>query len=252
MVKGVSIKFKSYSETVPRFLELIKMDNEIKKYDKIVLKPTIKNSQSVNTNAEFLEQVLQFCLKNKAPGAKIVIAEGADGEDTMELFDKLGYRDISERHSVGLVDLNKAEVTEIENNGFQKFDSIMFPKILTESFVISLPTLGEDLETEISGSLSGMLGAFPSKHYTGFFSSSKNKIRKWPIKYSIHDILKCKMPDFSIIDASAKGFILAGNPLDIDKQAAKILGKDWKSIAHLRLVDESFSPKVKDNLEMLF
>ena len=73
----------------------------------------------------------------------------------------------------------------------------------------------------------------------------KNKIRKWPIKYSIHDILKCKMPNFAIIDASKQGYILAGLPIEIDKQAVKLLGTDWKSVAHLKLVDESFSKPVK-------
>lgn len=251
MARGVSIKFKSYSETVPRFLELIKLDAEIKKYDKIVLKPTIKDSKSTNTNVEFAEEILKFCVNHKEPGAKIVIAEGSDGEDTTELFDQLGYRALSEKYSVGLVDLNNSDVQEIKNNRFQKFDSIMYPKILLDSFVISIPALSEDPETEISASSSGMLGAFPSKHYAGFFSRGKSKIRKWPIKYSIHDILRCKIPEFAIMDASAQGFILAGQPLDVDKQAVKLLGKDWKSIAHLKLIDETFTDKKNRELEDL-
>jgi hypothetical protein len=31
----------------------------------------------------------------------------------------------------------------------------------------------------------------------------------------------------------------------MDKQAAKVLGLDWKNIPHLRLVDESFSSSKK-------
>ena len=92
-----------------------------------------------------------------------------------------------------------------------------------------------------------MLGAFPADYYSGFFSSKKSKIRKHPIKYSIHDILKCKMPDFTIIDASEKGIILAGRPLEMDKQAARLLEKDWKSISHLRLVDETFAEEGDKN-----
>ena len=51
------------------------------------------------------------------------------------------------------------------------------------------------------------------------------------------------MPDLAIIDASAKGSLLAGQPLEMDKQAARLLGKEWKSIQHLKLLDESFSPR---------
>ena len=85
-----------------------------------------------------------------------------------------------------------------------------------------------------------MLGAFPANNYKGFFSRTKSKIRKWPIKYAIHDVLKCKVPDFAIMDSSEKGVILAGLPHEIDKQAAKLLALDWKDIGHLKLIEESF------------
>ena len=101
-----------------------------------------------------------------------------------------------------------------------------------------MPKAVEHEETGISGSLSSMLGAFPSSHYSGFFSSTKNKIRKWPLKFSIHDIVKCKMPELALIDASHHGFILAGQPLETDKHAAKLLGKNWKEVAHLKLIDD--------------
>jgi len=118
--------------------------------------------------------------------------------------------------------------------------------LLKNSFVVSLPYLRDDEELELAGSLSNMIGAFPAGPYTGFFSSIKNKIRKWPIKYSVHDILKCKVPDFAIIDASDNGVILAGQALEMDKQASKLLGIDWKEVGYIKLVDESFSEKDKD------
>lgn len=247
MAKGVSIKFRSYSETIPKFLSLIKLDNELKKHNKIVLKPSLKNSSSKNTDARFVEQILQFCLLNKDPESKVFIAEGSDGEDTEDLFDKLGYRTLSEKYAVGLIDLNSTDVESIEKpQDFIKFDKIMYPKILLESFVISLPALSEDSETEMAGSLSNMLGAFSSSYYKGIFSKMKNKIRKWPIKYSIHDVLKCKVPEFTIVDASERGLILAGNPIDVDEQCAKLLGKNWREIQHLRLIKEGFSADEPD------
>jgi uncharacterized protein (DUF362 family) len=243
MAKGVSIKFRSYSETVPRILELINLGKEIKKHSKIVLKPVLKiakGEKSFSTPVAFVEQVLRFCLKNKNPVAEIFIAEGADGTDTMELFNQLGYTKLAERYAVGLIDLNNTEVEKIEAYDFSRFSEIMYPKILKESFVISLPLLAEDDEADMQGALSNMLGAFPAKYYKGFFAKSKNKIRKWPIKFSIFDILKCKMPEFAIIDSSEKGVILAGLPLEADKQAARLLNLDWKYISHLRMVEEGF------------
>ena len=121
-------------------------------------------------------------------------------------------------------------------------------KILKESFVVSLPVLSVDEETDITGALENMLGAFPAQHYSGWFGAGKKKLKAWPLKFAIHDILKCKMPEFGIIDASERGAILAGQPLEIDKQAAKLIGLEWKNVRYLRLVDESLDslmPKEK-------
>jgi uncharacterized protein (DUF362 family) len=251
MIKGASIKFTSYSESVKKILELLKVQNELKKFDKIILKPTLKNEETF-TPIEFTESVIQFCLDNKNPIAEIYIAEGADGHDTTELYESSGYQNLAEKYSIGLIDLNETEVEEISNPDFLKFESINYPKILLDSCVISLPILNQDDETEISGSLVNMLGAYPAQNYAGFFSLKKNKIRKWPIKYSIHDIIKCKMPNFSVIDASKQGYILAGLPIEIDKQASKLLNIEWKSIPHLKLIDESFPQNVEKNKSKIY
>jgi uncharacterized protein (DUF362 family) len=243
MAKGASIKFRSYSETIPRILELINLGKELKKHSKIILKPSLRpvvGEKSLSTPIAFVEQVLRFCLKHKNPVAEVFIAEGADGADTMELFNQLGYTKLAERYSVGLIDLNNTEVEKIEAYEFSRFSEIMYPKILKEGFIISLPLLAEDEETDIQGSLSNMLGAFPARYYKGFFTKAKNKIRKWPIKYSVFDILKCKMPEFAVIDSSEKGVILAGLPIEVDKQAARLLNLDWRYISYLRMVEEGF------------
>jgi len=242
MAKGVSIRLKSYEETIPKILDLIKLDKELKKHSTIVLKPSLRGPESQSTPADFVESVLKFCLENKNPATEIYIAEGSDGVETEDLFTDLGYRNLAEKYSIGLVDLNDTEVEEITNPEFSRFDRIHYPKILLDSFVISLPVLSHDAETDLTGSLSNMLGAFPSSYYSGFFSKGKSKIRKWPIKYAIYDILKCKMPEFAIIDASESGAILAGQPLEMDKQAAKLLGLDWQQIPYLDQIE-------RDNLE---
>ncbi len=245
MAKGVSIKFWSYEDTIPRLLRLIKFDKELQKYSKIILKPYLGLEAEKNTPVEFAEQVLKFCLANKSPEAEIFIAEGADGKDTLELFEENGYNRLAEQYSIGLVDLNNTEVDEILDGEFLKFDRIMYPKILSEGFIVCLPKLAEDAEIDMRGALSIMTGAFPAKYYSGIFTNKKSKIKKWPVKFSVHDILKCKMPEFAIVDASDKGTILAGVPFEMDKQAAKLLGKDWKSISYLRLINDSFMNEEK-------
>jgi uncharacterized protein (DUF362 family) len=249
-VKGASMKFKSYEETVQGLLNILKLQRELKKYDKIVLKPFLTNPLQDSTPREFVENVLKFVLNNKNPVAEVFIAEGADGENTQELFEIMGYDKLAERYDVSLIDLNKTETQAVQNKDFTKFEEVYYPKILLESFVISLPKLGFNEETGMTASLSNMLGAFPAEYYKGFFSRSKNKIRKWPIKYSVHDIVKCKLPDFSIVDGSEQGVILAGLPVEIDKQSAKLLGKEWKEIPYLRLIEENLAERVEDKEEV--
>ena len=243
MPKGISVKFKSYKETVSNLLKVIKLGDELKNHKRIIIKPSLRHAYAKNTEIQLVESVLRYCLENKSPDSEIFIAEGSDGDDTDEVFEIFGYKKLSERYSIGLIDLNRAEVEEKVGAGFSRFEKVYFPKILSDSFVISLVPLADDEETEIYGSLANMLGAFPAKHYKGFFSRNKSKIRKWPIKFSILDILKCKTPNLAIVDASEKGVLLAGQPLEVDKQAAKLLGKEWRQVAHLRLVDECLQPK---------
>ena len=239
MAKGVSANFVSYPDTIPRLLKVIKFDDELKNHKFIVLKPFAKDKTSPYTSPAFLEQVIRFCLDNKSPDAKIIIAEGSDGVPTEELFTELGYKKLIEHYNLGAIDLNNAELEEIRSPLFTKFESISYPVLLRDSFVVSLPPLAEDKEMGVISSLSNMIGAFPASKYRGFISKRKEKLRNWPFAYSIHDISLCKMPDFALIDASAKGFIIAGKPIDADKQAVRLLGKEPKNVAFLRFIEES-------------
>jgi len=239
MTKGVSAKFVSYSDTIPRLLKLLKFDVELQEHDKIVIKPFMRDSASPFTSPALVEQVLRFCLDHKSERTQIFIAEGSDGEDTRELFEKTGYKKLAEAYNVGLIDFNGAELEETSKKEFAKFESIFYPKVLKESFVISLAPLADDKELGMIASLSNMIGAFSSKKYSGFFSKRKDKIRNWPMPYSVHDIVMCKTPEFAILDASAKGTIFAGKPLDMDKQGAKFLGRDTKTVPYLRLLEET-------------
>jgi len=246
MAKGVSVTIKTYNETIPKLLEVIKFADEIKKYEKIVFKPNLANGdEDKATKAMFVEPIIKFCMEHKNPGTEIIIAEGANGVDTFEVFNSLGYTNIAEKYGIGLVDLNESETDDVEDYEFLKFDTIKYPKILQDGLLISLPLLRKDDETDMAGSFVSMLGAFPAKEYKGFFSKRKTKLDKYPVEMQIHDIIKCRMPDLSIIDASKVGSLFAGNPFEMDKQAARILGFEWEKVAHLKLWNDSITGEIK-------
>jgi len=78
MSQGITVNFKSYKETIPQVLKLIKLENELKKFDKIILLVNLEDSDN-STSPEFIEPILRFCLENKNPVSEIFIASGADG-----------------------------------------------------------------------------------------------------------------------------------------------------------------------------
>lgn len=246
MVKGVSIKFKSYEETVPQLLKLIKLGDELKKHTSIVLKPSLDNGGDNATNVLFVEAVVKYCVAQKSPGTEVFIAEGCDGVDTLQVFEEEGYKSIAEKYGIGLVDLNKVECEQMFNSDFLGLPSVHYPLLLKESFIISMPKLVKNAEYDLVGSLSNMLGAYPLKHYKTLFSKRKNKLDTYSAKYKIHDILMCKMPELGLIDASDQGALLAGKPVEIDKQAAKILEIDYRAVSHLKLIEERLAQKEKE------
>lgn len=244
VAKGVSVKYTSYAETVPKVLDILKFDQELKKHTSIVLKPVL-NTTGNNTNVAFVEAVLVYCLAKKQPQAQIYIAEGSEGAETEELFDAAGYTKLAERYGVSLVDLNTA-LTEPQQNGeFLKHTTIQVPVLLKDAFVIALPQAGEHPEWDYSGALATMLGAYPARHYRGWFTKQKSKLREFPLRFSIHDMLKCKMPNTAIIDASDKGLLFIGDPFELDKQVAKLYKGDWKHVSHLRLIEEAHAYHLK-------
>ena len=250
MAKGLSIKFTSYEKSVPKVLELVNLQKELKKYDNIVIKVPLNPDSENKLSLEFLESVLKFVIMNKNPISSVYIAEGADGGDTIELFEKEGYSSLSEKYGVGLLDLNTAETEEIRDGEFLELQEIQYPKLLLNSFILSLSKTTHSNFLGIEGSLSSMIGAYPANYYRGFFSKGKSKLTKYNIKNVIHDILKCKMPDFAVVDASNEGMILAGLPLEMDKQASRLINLDWRSIQYLRLLDEALPEEIPERPEI--
>lgn len=241
MTKGVSIKLTSYDETMPKLFKLIKFDQELKRHESIVLKPFLHEDPAHSTPLAFVESVVRYCSEHKRPETNVYLAEGAEGVDTSQLFEEQGYRALAEKYNVSLIDLNTTETEPVGKNEFVGFEQVLYPSILKNAFVISLPVVKTHETAQLHASLTNMLGAFPAQHYKGFFSRRKNKLDAYPHKYQVHDINLCKLPNFAILELRDKGVLLAGHPLEMDKQAAKLLGMDWRSIGYLRMLDETFA-----------
>jgi uncharacterized protein (DUF362 family) len=242
--KVTEANFTSYEKSIPKLLEQADFKKIIKKEKKIILKPnlTLCKAFPTTTDPVFVEEIIKYIRKyNKK--AEIIIAEGSEGDKTNKCYRKLGYEILSKRYKVQLLDLNETKTKKIKSKKFKRYSFIEYPEEILSGFLISLPVLKEDRKTKVTISLKNMLGCFGG--------SWKKTVRSWPVEYLIHDILVCKFPDYTICDASVcqleneiNGYpkelnlLLAGDPLEVDKKGALLLGYDWRRVPHLILAEE--------------
>ncbi|NVM21377.1 MAG: DUF362 domain-containing protein [Desulfobacterales bacterium] len=247
----VAIDFSSYHESVGAALNMIGAKETLAKQTSILLKPNLVNSSPhpVTTPAECCEAVVEYV--RSCSKADVVIAEGAGHPslETEEIFDLLGYGDLSIRRGVTLVDLNRSPIKRLENKNCSFFPEIYLPEIAFTHFIISLPVLKAHTLSVITGTLKNMIGFAPPKHYSGRFGGWKKAVFHGNIHQAIVDLNRYRSPDLSIMDATVglaeshlggrrctpgAGKIVAGfSPLEVDRKAATLLGFDWKRIPHL-------------------
>ena len=247
----VTIDFSSYPESVAKALDFINAGQILAKQPLILIKPNLVNASPhpVTTPPDFCEAVVKyvrFCSK-----AEIVIAEGCGDVsfETGQVFELLGYKDLSRRQGVPLVDLNKLPLKKIKNRKCSVFREIYLPEIAFTHYIISLPVLKAHSLSVITGTLKNMIGFAPPEHYSGRFGIWKKAALHANIHQSITALNSYRSPDLSLMDATiglaehhlggrrcyppVKKIIAGFNPVEVDRRAATLLGFNWKDIPHL-------------------
>jgi len=103
---------------------------------------------------------------------------------------------------------------------------------------------------DITGSMKYMIGLAPPAHYSGRHGSWKKAVFHGNMQQSIIDLNQYRTPDLTIMDATIglAEYHLGGSRCDppvnkllggfdareVDREAARLLGMDWKIIGHLR------------------
>ena len=246
-----TVDFHSYYESVTVALDSIGARKMLAKQSAILIKPNLINASPhpVTTPAENCEVVIKYvryCTK-----ADIIIAEGCGDPscETDEIFNLLGYREIGIRHGVPLIDLNKSPLKKLESKHCSVFPQIYLPEIAFTHFIISIPVLKAHSLAIITGTLKNMMGFAPPKHYSQKFGRWKKSVFHENIQSAITDLNSYRSPDLSLMDATVglaeyhlgghhcspavKKIVAGVNPLEVDREAATLLGLDWKKIPHL-------------------
>jgi uncharacterized protein (DUF362 family) len=253
------VDFNAYPESVAEALDAVNARETFAKQTSILLKPNLINSSPhpVTTPAACCEAIIEYI--RSCSQADVVIAEGCGDAhlETDEVFELLGYRNLANRQGVTLVDLNHAPVRKLVNRRCAIFPEMYLPAIAFTHYIISIPVLKVHSLAQITGSLKNMLGFAPPKHYGGGFGGWKKSVFHSNMQQSIVDLNLYRCPDLSVMDASigmadfhlggrhcsppVKKIVAGYDPISVDRQAADLLGLEWRQIPHLS-DDLSFEP----------
>ncbi len=247
----VNIDFESFGNSVKDALDAIEAHKQIAEQSAILIKPNLVNDSPhpITTSPECCEVIIEYIRKYSK--AEIVIAEGCGDaiKETDEVFKNLGYRALSERHGVPLVDLNYGPVKILKNPDCPVFPKMYLPEIAFNHYIISVPVLKAHSLAGMTGTLKNMMGFAQPEYYSGHYGIWKKAVFHGKMHESLIDLNKYLVPDLSVMDCSigmaeyhlggphcnphVKRIIAGYNPWEVDREAAGLLGLDWNNIGHI-------------------
>ncbi|MGE4299074.1 MAG: DUF362 domain-containing protein [Desulfovibrionaceae bacterium] len=246
-----SVAFRDYPSSVAEAMDQAGAARLLDGVGRVVLKPNLVNASPfpVTTPPALCEAVIAFIRRHGAP--EIIIAEGCGDAmlETDEVFARLGYDALAARCGVGLLDLNHAPLIVLEDPARPVFPVMHLPAILFDCLLISLPVLKAHSLADVTGSLKNMMGAAPPQYYGGRYGSWKKAAFHGRMQQSITDLVAYRPPDFAVMDATVgladyhlggrwcdppvNRILAGGDPWELDREAARLLGLDWRTIGHL-------------------
>jgi uncharacterized protein (DUF362 family) len=243
-------QFEAVKESVRQATELIGgLESLITPGDHVMIKPNLlcdaNYKTGATTNPNVIFAVAELC---KEFGAKkVTIAEGAAiGNDTDQVFDALGIRELAQKHQCSLVNLIKDEFTYCMNPLGRNIKRIRLPRTFIESnVVINIPAMKTHDALAVTLGLKNLKGVI---HQT-----DKKRFHKWGLSQTIVDLGHLVMPELTIIDGTVAlegmgpvvgqavnlGLLLAStDTIAADRVAMAIMGFELSEVEYIKLAGE--------------
>jgi len=248
------VPFVDYRESVPKLLEAVGARQAVAGQPRVLIKPNLVNQSPPPITLPVVVAEILIETFRSWTNAEIIIAEGTGEKhlETADVFRSHGYDQLAERTGVPLLDLNHAPLVRLENADCKVFPWFMIPRIMLDSFVVSVAVLKAHTLAGVTLSMKNMIGCAPPSYYQqgGHWRKSAFHAR---MHQAIFDLNTYRKPDLAIIDASigmARGHLggptcdppvgklIAGfDPVAVDAAGARLLGIDWQQVEHIRLAD---------------
>jgi uncharacterized protein (DUF362 family) len=243
VTKVAIVKGTKPVDVTVKALRMIDVDEVLSEEKPILVKPNYIDashpSTGITTDSRVIEGVVKF-LKNR--GVKnIVIGEGSGYADTFKAFEVAGVDEVAKRWKVGLVDLNKDELVEVNPPHPLALKRVKIAKTALESTIISVPKLKPHRMTDVTLSIKNMMGVISPK---GSMHTRLNK--------NIVDLASVVKPSIAVVDGivAGEGHETSGNPVEmnlviagtdpvaVDAVGAAVMSITPENVKHLRLAEE--------------
>lgn len=243
-----------YRESVFAVLEAVGAAEALVGQRRVLIKPNLVNLSPppVTLPVQCAEAVVRWV--RSCSKAEILVGEGPGeaGLSAPQVFRRHGYEAMAERCGVALVDLNASELVCVTNPECSVFSEMWLPRVVMESFVISVPVLKAHSLAGVTLSMKNMMGCAPAAHYGrgGGWQKAAFHAR---MHEAVFDLNRHRSPDLALIDGSVGmaeyhlggpvcnppvGRLVAGfDPVAVDAVGATLLGRDWREIDHIRLAE---------------
>lgn len=223
--------------------------------DHVLIKPNLVSTQPppVTTPVALVEALI-VVFQESLSRCRITVGEGTGAitYDTMHCFKELGYYEMAARHGVELLDLNTEPLVRKTRENCQQLPELYLPALLDEVFLVSVPVLKAHSMAGVTLTMKNMMGCLPPSHYRRGNSWGKSALHE-QLDLAIVDLNRYRTPDLTVLDGSigmaeahlwgkrcnpSVGLLaVSTDPVAIDSYGAGLLGRDWRSIDHIRLAN---------------
>ncbi|MCK5237357.1 MAG: DUF362 domain-containing protein [Deltaproteobacteria bacterium] len=245
-----------FSSPIKRILDRVRLGPaHLKGKTKVIIKPNLVEAvpPPITTPAA-LCAVLIDELRLRLPGIDIAIGEGVGSLDyeTDHAFRELGYAEMAKEKGVELIDLNHAELTQMSLPQCKRWPTFYLPKIVMESFIVSVPVLKAHSLAGVTLTMKNMMGTVPPLHFQAGGHWKKSAFHEM-MHESVLDMCRYRTPDLTVLDATVgmsqahlwgptceppvNKLACSFDPVAIDAYGATLLGRDWKEIKHIKEAD---------------
>lgn len=211
---------------------------------RIGIKPNLVSptpaSFGATTHPEVVEGIIEYLQKEEF--TRITIMEGSwVGDKTTQAFEYCGYRDISRRTGVPLVDSQQDHATATDCAGLKiRICDCAF----STDFLINVPVLKGHAQTKITCALKNMKGLIPNSEKRAFHTQGLHK----PIAHLNTALTQdfividhiCGDPDFE--DGGhplVKNCVMAAmDPVLVDAYVCRLLGYQTADVPYVEMADE--------------